>query len=237
MESRPGLATSLAASLTARLERALRRRIGAEMAEAMWGDLLEESAEVGRRRGPRIECLWILWNGARLVAGLVIRQWVSSRRFGAEVKMDGWSPRRRRLAAGIGLLAILPAAVLVAAGLLFSLSGDPAVVRSLEATVFDIDGLFYRLVLHPLVVLGGVALALAVNLIPLIGVQVDRGGGVARATFALRMRRTHLAIAAVGLGLMAVLLGYAFTENFSIIARPPAGSAAAAPAVVPGAPG
>jgi hypothetical protein len=120
----------------------------------------------------------------------------------------------------------------VLGGLLFSFSGSAEVVRALEATIFDVDGAFYRVGLHPIVVLGGLALALGLNLIPLLGIEVDRAAGVARATVALRLRRTHLAIAAGGLTQLMLLLAYGFTEDFEISRRSP-GPAAAALAAAP----
>jgi hypothetical protein len=87
-------------------------------------------------------------------------------------------------------------------------------------------------ILHPIAVLGGLALALAINLIPLLRIHIERGGETARATVAMRLRRTHLAIAAVGLGLFLTILGYAFTENFAVVPREPARSAAPAASAV-----
>ena len=45
------------------------------------------------------------------------------------------------------------------------------------------------------------ALALALNLIPLLRIDVEGGAETARATIALRLRHTHLAIAAYRCGL------------------------------------
>ena len=118
-------------------------------------------------------------------------------------------------------------------GLLTTLSENEALLRVLDTTLFDLDGFFYQVVLHPVTVLGGLALALALNLIPLLRIDVEGGAETARATIALRLRHTHLAIAAGGLALLALILGYSFTENFDVVPREPARSAApAAPAAV-----
>jgi hypothetical protein len=215
-----------------RVERLLRRWVGSEPGEALWGDLIEEAAEVERRRGRMAAQLWKLRQLASLAIILVVRARAGHWPMAWEVRMDRWTARRRRAAAIVGVVAASPAAALVLGGLLFSFSGSVEVVRALEATLFDVEGAFYRVVLHPVVVLGGLVVALGLNLIPLLGVEVDRAAGVARATVALRLRRTHLAIAAAGLALLALLLAYTFTENFEIHRRtlgPDAAAVAAAP--------
>jgi hypothetical protein len=232
MEGRSGVKSSPPHAPPGGLERALRAWLGEESAEAVWGDLTEEAAEVRRHRGPTAARAWMVWQWTSLMIGLITRGRPLRRRWAWEVMMDGWTARRRQAAAIVGVVAVLPAAALVIGGLLISFSGSTATVRWLEATVFNVEGSFYRLVLHPVVVLGGLALALGVNLIPLLGVQVDGAAGTARATVALRLRRTHLAIAAGGLCLLALILGYAFTENFEVNPRTPGRSDAPAAAPV-----
>ena len=201
------------------IERVLRRLAGAEIAEAAWGDLMEEAAAVQRRRGRILARLWIAMQSLQLVFGLLDPDLFAPGRWAREVAMDDWTDRRRKTVALVGVLAGLPAAVLVVSGLLYSLSGSEAIARALDATLFNGHGFFYRVVLHPVTVLGGLAVALALNLIPLLRLDVDRAGQTARATVALRLRRTHLAIAAAGLGLLAAILAYAFTENFDVVRR------------------
>ena len=213
------------------IERTLRRLAGDEVAESAWGDLEEEAGAMSGRYGRTAARLWISLQGLRLILGWVDRNVFSpGRRFG-EVIMDRWSSRHRRLAALVGLVAVLPAAALVVGGLLTTLSENEALVRVLETTLFDLDGFFYRVVLHPVTVLGGLALALALNLIPLLRIDVEGSADTARASIALRLRRTHLAIAGGGLALLVLILGYSFTENFDVVPREPAqGAAPAVPA-------
>jgi hypothetical protein len=213
------------------LERWLTQAAGPEIAEAAWGDLEEEAAPLRRRYGRIVARGWIAWHCARMILQLTAQRFAPSRGIG-EVAMDGWTDRRRRLAAVLGAVAALPGALLVVSGLLYMFSGDPAVGRALDATLFDREGLVYRLLLHPAIVLGGLALAVGLNLLPLLRFQVDRQPGTLAGTLAVRLRSAHLAVAALALGLFAVILAYAFTENFAVIPRPPAESKATAAVAV-----
>jgi len=207
------------------IERTLRHLAGDAFAESAWGDLEEEAGALSRRYGRAAARLWISLQGLQLILGLVDRNVFSPERWFGEVIMDSWTDRRRRLVALVGVLAALPAASLVLSGLLYTFSGSESLAQALDATLFQADGFFFRVVLHPITVLGGLALALALNLIPLLRIDVERGAETARATVALRLRRTHLAIAAAGLGLFAMILGYSFTENFAVVPREPAQTA------------
>ena len=214
------------------LERLLRQVAGEEIAEAARGDLEEESAALRRRYGSLAARFWIALQVLRLILQLIPGSIPALGRWFTEVTMDAWTGRRRRLVAIVGALAALPAAVLVVSGLMYSLSGSRAVEQALDSTLFDPQGFVYRVLLHPVTVLGGLALALALNLIPLLRIRLDRQPGNLTGTLAVRLRSAHLAISAVGLALLAVLLVYGFTENFAVVPRPPAVSKAPAAAAV-----
>ena len=142
--------------------------------------------------------------------------------------MDSWTDRRRRLVALVGVLAALPAALLVASGVLYSLSAGGATAQALDATLYDPEGFVFRVVLHPAVILGGLVAAVSLNLIPLLRLRFETRAGTVSATIGLRLRLRHLVIAAAGLGLFALILGYAFTENFDVVPGEPARTAAPA---------
>jgi len=233
MEDRPGLRPrNVGRGPHSLLERLLRRMAGDEIAEAAWGDLEEESPALRQRYGRLAARFWISLQIVRLILQLIPRSIPASGRWFTEVTMDGWTSRRRRMVAILGAAAALPAAVIVVSGLVYIFGGNPAAEQTLDSTLFDPEGFAYRVLLHPVIVLGGLALALALNLLPLLRVQLDRQPGNLAGTLAVRLRSTHLAISAVGLGLLAVLLVYGFTENFAVVPRPPAVSTApAAPAV------
>jgi hypothetical protein len=211
-----------------RLERILSRLAGEQIAEAAWGDLEEEAAVVLQRHGWLVSRIWIWLEGVRLILGWIPRDPRIAARRVREVAMDGWTVGRRRLVAILGALVALPAAVLVVSGLMYTLSGSRAVEQTLDSTLFDPQGFVYRVLLHPVTVLGGLALALALNLLPLLRIHIDRQPGNLTGTLAVRLRAAHLAVSGVGLTLLALILAYAFTENFAVVPRPPAASEAAA---------
>lgn len=206
------------------LERLLRQVAGEEIAEAARGDLEEESAAFRRRYGSLAARFWIALQVVRLILRLIPRSIPASGRWFTEVTMDGWTSRRRRMVAILGAVAALPAAVIVVSGLVYIFGGNPAAEQALDSTLFDPQGFVYRVLLHPVTVLGGLAVALALNLIPLLRIRLDRQPGNLTGTLAVRLRSAHLAVAALALGLFAVILAYAFTENFSVVPRPPAAS-------------
>ena len=122
----------------------------------------------------------------------------------------------------VGVLAALPAALLVGSGVLYSLSAGGATAQALDATLYDPQGFVFRVVLHPAVILGGLVAAVSLNLIPLLRLRFETHAGTVSATIGLRLRLRHLVIAAAGLGLFGMILAYAFTENFEVVARAPA---------------
>ena len=205
-----------------RLERLLSRVTDEGIAEAEWGDLEEEAAVIRQRHGRLVSRMWIWLQGIRLILGWIPRDPRFAARWVREVAMEGWTDGGRRLVAVLGALAAIPAAVLVVSGLLYSLSGSRAVEQALDSTLFEPQGLVYRVLLHPVTVLGGLALALTLNLIPLLRIRLDRQSGNLIGTLAVRLRAAHLAVSAVGLTLLALILAYAFTENFAVVPRPPA---------------
>jgi hypothetical protein len=210
------------------IERTLRHLAGGDVAEAAWGDLEEEVGALSRRYGRAAARLWISLQGLHLILGLVDRNVFSPERWFGEVIMDSWTDRRRRLVAFVGVLAALPAALLVASGVLYSLSAGGATAQALDATLYDPEGFVFRVVLHPAVILGGLTAAVALNLIPLLRLRFETRAGTVSATIGLRLRLRHLVIAAAGLGLLAMILAYAFTENFELVSRTQARRAASA---------
>jgi len=120
-------------------------------------------------------------------------------------------------AAAIGLIACLPAAVLVVGGLLQSDWSAPAVRSALERTLFNPDLVGFRVLIHPATILSGLLLAAGLNLIPLLRIGLERRPGTLVGTLALRIRSAHLGVAVVALGLLGVILGYGFTENFKVV--------------------
>lgn len=103
--------------------------------------------------------------------------------------------REARVAA-VSLVLLLPALLLVLSGL-FGLEQPNAL-------------------LHPLLVMGGLILALALNALPILRVRFGREDGALVGTVSLRLRGSGLNI--IALSLSCLLLGtiafYLFVENF-----------------------
>lgn len=136
--------------------------------------------------------------------------------------MDSWSPTWRRVATVIGLAACIPALILVTGGVLQMFFGTPQMLRVLDQTIHNQDLAAVRFLRHPATVLGGLLIAGALNLLPLLRLGLSRRDGTVVGTLTLRTRASHLAVAALAGVLLSVLLGYGFTENFIIEPRPPA---------------
>jgi hypothetical protein len=103
---------------------------------------------------------------------------------------------KSKQSATFGLVLTLPAALLVTSGLLRF--GVP------------------NLLISPVLVLGGLLAALALNLIPLLGLSLNReqGGRIAAVTMKIAGKGINWAIVAFCGVLMAVIAGYLFVENF-----------------------
>jgi hypothetical protein len=102
----------------------------------------------------------------------------------------------RRLHAVAGFALLSPALILVSTGLL-GLNRPEALV-------------------HPVLVVGGVALALGLNALPVLRVRLSDDGESLVGTVALRMRGTALNLMALATGgaLLAIITAYLFVENF-----------------------
>ena len=99
-------------------------------------------------------------------------------------------------AAVLGLLLLLPALVLVSTGLLDLERPDVLV--------------------HPVLVMGGLLLAFALNALPVLRVRFVYEEGALVGSMSLRLRGTALNLTALGLSslLLAAITVYAFVENF-----------------------
>ncbi|HLT47567.1 MAG TPA: hypothetical protein VK002_10095 [Rubricoccaceae bacterium] len=104
--------------------------------------------------------------------------------------------------AGFGLLLSLPALGLVTSGLLQSATGREVFFPP-------------ELLVHPAVVLGGLLAALVLNALPTLRLTREPGADAVVLRLEVRRRAANLAVLALAAGLLAVLLLYAFAENFA----------------------
>ena len=103
--------------------------------------------------------------------------------------------RRDAVMAGTGLLGLLPALILVTTGLA-DLNAPKALV-------------------HPVWVMGGLALALVSSLVAALRWSIQRGPEGIRISCMILNRRANLIVLLLGLALLAVITGYLFVENFT----------------------
>ncbi len=206
------------ASWAQRAERLLAGLVGAELAEAILGDLQELRPAVEARWGKAVSLLWLaveVVRGAAALSGRRLRPASGRRKENRSV--DNWKVTVRRAAAAVGLIACLPAAVLVVGGLLQSEWSSPALRSTLERTLFNPDLVGFRVLIHPATILSGLLLAAGLNLVPLLRLRLERQPGTLVGMLSLRIRAAHLGVAVIAIGLMGVILGYGFTENFKVV--------------------
>ncbi len=98
----------------------------------------------------------------------------------------------------LGLLLLLPAVLLVSVG------------------VLQLDLALPALLVHPVPLMGGVLLALALNALSLFRVRFGYDEGALIGTVSVRLRGTGLNLTALGLSclLLATITVYLFVENF-----------------------
>jgi hypothetical protein len=119
----------------------------------------------------------------------------------------------RRLAwAGLALLSA--PLFFVAASLLMYELGIGSLFDPLEVFLSDPQRLRIFNLVSPVVFLGGLSLALALNAYAVLQLNVGREDGAVVGTVRLEARFWNIAVMAVRLLLLVTLLGYFFAENF-----------------------
>ena len=104
--------------------------------------------------------------------------------------------RPSRLAV-VSIIFILPALLLCLSGLL-----------QLSAS---------NVLIHPVLVLGGLALAIGLNMLPVLRAQIDNGNVVGQVR--IKIRLLNLSLLGLSLLLLATIMVYGFIENFRVVAR------------------
>jgi hypothetical protein len=116
----------------------------------------------------------------------------------------------------ISLALMLPALFLSTAGILYTAFGLEAANRALEAMLAQT---VFKLLLSPVVVLGGPVVAFALNAWKVFHVSADVVNEEFVIAFSVKRLFGHLLCLALAGGLLLLLVGYAFVENFKIVAR------------------
>ena len=184
--------------------RKFRREYGPQMEQA-FGDLYREARERGRRSS--IAHLWALT--VPDLARTAVAQRIMSRADHQEVAMND-----RRLAV-VGFVLLLAPLYFVSASLLKYELGIGFLFDPLEAFLSVAGRRVVFNVISPFVFLGGLSLALALNIYAIARLNVSKEDGTIVSTVRIKLGLWNLAVAALSILLLATLLGYAFLENFT----------------------
>ena len=181
-----------------------RREYGSQM-EQVFGDLYREARERGGRSG--IAHLWALTVSD--LARTAVAQRIMPRAEHEEVTMYD-----RRLAV-IGLVLLLAPLYFVSASLLKYGLGIGFLFDPLEAFLSVAGRRNVFNVVSPIVFLGGLSLALALNIYAVARLNVSWEDGTIVSTVRIKLGLWNIAVAAVSVLLLVTLVGYAFLENFT----------------------
>ncbi len=181
-----------------------RREYGAQMAQT-FRDLYREER---RRSGKfRVAGLWVRTLLDLIATATVERS--NDRKQNGEVIMGD-----RRLAV-VGFLLVSAPLYFVSASLLKYGLGVGLLFDPLEAFLSVAQRREVFNLVSPVVFLGGLGLALALNAYSVLRLNVGREEGAVVSTVRLEVKLLNLAVIAVGSLLGVTLLGYVFLENFA----------------------
>jgi hypothetical protein len=181
-----------------------RDEYGSQMKQ-VFQDLHREASERGGRGG--IARLWTLTISD--LARTAVAHRIAPRTDREEVAMYD-----RRLA-GVGSLLLLAPLYFVSASLLKYGLGIGFLFDPLEAFISDTGRRMVFNVVSPFVFLGGLCLALALNIYAITRLNISREDRTIVSTVRLKLRLANIVVAAVSVLLLATLLGYIFLENFT----------------------
>jgi hypothetical protein len=102
--------------------------------------------------------------------------------------------RRAGVLTGVGVVGLIPAMILVGAGV-----SDQRVPPAL---------------VHPVLVMGGLAVAIASSVVAVTHWELRNGPGIFRVVCTIRKRPADLVVLGTSLALLATIAGYLFVENY-----------------------
>jgi hypothetical protein len=190
--------------LLAAYPKEFRDAYGSQMAQ-MFRDLCREE-----RRGGVVELMQLWVRVVIDLASTAVVERIEERKLARhrEVKMN-----ERRLALA-GLVLLLAPLFFVAASLLKYELGIGFLFDALDAFLSDPGRQYVFNLISPVVFLGGLGLALALNAYAVVRLNVGRAEGAIVGTVRLEIRFWNIVVAALSLLLLATLVGYFFVENF-----------------------
>ena len=127
---------------------------------------------------------------------------------------------RTNTLAVIGLVLVVPAFTIVSFGFMNEI-GFPAPDDWLDELIRTNPSvkIAFEMFLHPAVVLGGLALALVCNLVPIFQFKILPGDSSFAAIVSIKNRVLNAFIVLFSLFLSGAIMSYAFFENFQIVPR------------------
>lgn len=117
----------------------------------------------------------------------------------------------------IGAVLSFPAALIVVTGVAQGLFGFPQLNNALD-TAFE-KAAILKTIIHPVVVMGGLVIALGLNILPVFKITFVPEDGTLIGVVRTRDRILNLLAIAVAGFLLVTLFAYSITENFVIVAR------------------
>ena len=181
-----------------------RREYGPQMEQA-FGDQYREARERGGRSG--YARLWMLTISD--LAKTTVSQRIMPRADHEEVAMYD-----RRLAV-VGLVLLLAPLYFVSASLLKYGLGIGFLFDPLEAFLSVAGRRVVFNVVSPFVFLGGLSIALALNIYAIARLNVSREDGTIVSTVRIKLGLWNIAVVALSALLLVTLVGYVFLENFT----------------------
>ena len=113
----------------------------------------------------------------------------------------------------LGLALNLPSLVLVTSGVLQTGFGSTGLVNVVESLGIE------TFLFSPALILGGLGVALVINLVSVLRVQFQLEAGILVSTIQVRGQLLNLGLIGLSGLLLASILLYAVTENFLILPR------------------
>ena len=114
----------------------------------------------------------------------------------------------------MGLVLDIPALIIVTLGVSQAFLGETEMHKVIYSILTP-----ESIILHPVLVLGGMLIAIGLNTIPVFKIRLEPQQGSLVTTIITDWKSLNTAILTLSLFLLGNILLYAFVENFRIVAR------------------
>src|ERR1041385_3465981 len=115
--------------------------------------------------------------------------------------------------AAAGFISDIPALTIVASGMLQVVFGLTGMADALAGNSL------LRIVNNPITVLGGLLLAMGLNVIPIFQLKLNYQQGAVQTVITTHLRLLNIAVLCLSIFLFTAILLYAFGENFIVVKR------------------